>query len=1079
MGQVEALADERSSLRHLFRRCTVRVRRPNSEAPTGAGFFVGPGLVVTCAHVVQLAGESVSLDVVSGETLEGVVMERLLEDDDYPDLALIQASTSGIGDFVALDPDVRQGDVFISNGFSANYPDGDGLQLRYDCNFDVPNNPTGSFFKLAEGQVEWGFSGGPLLNLRTGAVCGFIKSTRNFTAALGGRAVSASVILDRFSNLLGPIGGKTAGSTDWQLLRSLSRASKEGIDARPSSVFKTWAEWANDRLASLEPGDLLRRNVVASPLEKYWKSFVSREPWMQRLRAELARYNQSLRSRLNGFPKAPDVDGLSYARISETVREWALRVKRMLEDCPKALVEDLSEKVQALLRNVLRLLDPRREPLATAFLVIGPQGSGKTQFLRTCRCEISQGYAGISLLLLPLGRWMSTASLEEQVLAHVCQASGGCSWNSLRDLNAYLQITSSRLVIVVDDFEQSLRAVGAQSALEFLALQTCNDAIVYAFAMQDTYASLLSGGAESWALYGYEPGRQRNGEQVLTLSGWIDLADLNRRCSVGYEILGNAEFPSTAMALKQRGICPSPLEAQLLLELLLDNPTIDGIAAYSFMGFIKRFLSLLTARADQLEGEAVLLEGISQVAHAMVLAKSLEPPLSLVMSCLNAGAEDAQRRLDVLRRASLLGEGEVEVPGFGLAGGRKRVAQVNYPFIWKAALADELWTEFKLARGGSEDEALDWLKELDDADFREGVWEFVLLLADHAMESKQITRSHAQKLWSLALVEPALPYRSLCFAARWATDYTQRKAGGNIRKHASDIVAGGDLFAVMFFATESGSLSANERLMMIRPFYSDVGASGLGFYLVYAARRTFQRADSLPHIENCLAALSMSHLSSCQEELATFAWEAFANIAGKGCHDAEPCGALAKLMAGYLKYDTQNAREESEHSVFDNGRLRRPFRQEVIACGLRELLTRLESPRKAFEALQTMGWYDAVPTGISVEVAFQMTSESNLAFGRNFRILYSRYRENERSWARELVEEYVTLVMGLLDQVYTQVDRSQELGYFMLRHTDFAEGKTASVPKELWGAVDLVEQLPALARLRKKYPVSKQPRESN
>ena len=51
-----------------------------------------------------------------------------------------------------------------------------------------------TLYKLREGQVLGGFSGGPLLNLRIGGVCAIVDSSRSLTSDLGGFGVPLAVV---------------------------------------------------------------------------------------------------------------------------------------------------------------------------------------------------------------------------------------------------------------------------------------------------------------------------------------------------------------------------------------------------------------------------------------------------------------------------------------------------------------------------------------------------------------------------------------------------------------------------------------------------------------------------------------------------------------------------------------------------------------------------------------------------------------------------------------------------------------------------------------------------------------------
>lgn len=113
------------SLESLLRAATVRVE--GGPRP-GAGFFVAPGLVLTCVHVVGTADGLNVRSTASGVEREAVAEEvvwRLRDggrsipalEEDYPDLALLRVD---LDDHlcVALDGDwPSYGDRFQTYGF--------------------------------------------------------------------------------------------------------------------------------------------------------------------------------------------------------------------------------------------------------------------------------------------------------------------------------------------------------------------------------------------------------------------------------------------------------------------------------------------------------------------------------------------------------------------------------------------------------------------------------------------------------------------------------------------------------------------------------------------------------------------------------------------------------------------------------------------------------------------------------------------------------------------------------------------------------------------------------------------------
>jgi signal peptidase I len=162
----------------------------------GTGFFVAPGLILTCAHVVQEAkGESVQVRWQKQENWAQAVVEKSLPEP-Y-DLALLRVTLpiDANPPCVYLDGAIQSRDPLYLFG----YPDQDfpnGCPVTVDCEGLTGDEP--ALIKFALGQVRPGMSGSPLLNQRTGKVCGIVKFTRDRSSDLGGGAVSTTAILAQF-----------------------------------------------------------------------------------------------------------------------------------------------------------------------------------------------------------------------------------------------------------------------------------------------------------------------------------------------------------------------------------------------------------------------------------------------------------------------------------------------------------------------------------------------------------------------------------------------------------------------------------------------------------------------------------------------------------------------------------------------------------------------------------------------------------------------------------------------------------------------------------------------------------------
>jgi hypothetical protein len=192
------------SLKSLLADCTVRVSMPGES---GTGFFVAPGLVLTCAHVVQDAWRNGNAPMVRWQGAEeaaeyvAVLPEPSPQYGDlypYPDLALLRVPFRGHPCAYLSADEPMDRDRWFSWGYPAAYDRGDPVDgLAYE-------GVTGGaepLLKLSGAQVTSGMSGAPLLNLRSGTVDGMVKLTRGDAGPVGARAIPAATILARLPQL--------------------------------------------------------------------------------------------------------------------------------------------------------------------------------------------------------------------------------------------------------------------------------------------------------------------------------------------------------------------------------------------------------------------------------------------------------------------------------------------------------------------------------------------------------------------------------------------------------------------------------------------------------------------------------------------------------------------------------------------------------------------------------------------------------------------------------------------------------------------------------------------------------------
>ncbi len=236
---------------------------------TGTGFVVGPGLILTCHHVVASAKKCAVSVGPASIPVEHVTLPPLNDDQPVCDLALLSAALPPMPrvdmDTTAPEP----GDTFYTFGFTDQYPEGDSALFT----FEGPSVERHErLYRLKSAQARPGLSGAPLLSRRTMRVVGVVSRTRNRETDLGARGVP----IEAAFRLLPPLQKGTGGS------------------AIPTSVVD------DDRAHLIKLIAIHERNVrlLETQVAKYGSLDVPtyKQSELEDERAELAR----LRSRLEG-----------------------------------------------------------------------------------------------------------------------------------------------------------------------------------------------------------------------------------------------------------------------------------------------------------------------------------------------------------------------------------------------------------------------------------------------------------------------------------------------------------------------------------------------------------------------------------------------------------------------------------------------------------------------------------------------------------------------------------------------------------------------------------------------------------
>jgi CHAT domain/Trypsin-like peptidase domain len=189
--------------------CTVRIHVGPSGAEqshSGTGFFVAPGVIVTCKHVLKSSVSpfrvvepsevtAVRVDLETGSDSQQYSVLDIPDISDDHDLAVIRVE-GGDDQVCALligglrSGDLRSGDRLHTFGYPARHPEGVPTKLKSEGLSGARE------LKFADGQVQPGMSGSPILNRRTRGVCAVLSRTRDEGQGLGGYAVPIERLFD-------------------------------------------------------------------------------------------------------------------------------------------------------------------------------------------------------------------------------------------------------------------------------------------------------------------------------------------------------------------------------------------------------------------------------------------------------------------------------------------------------------------------------------------------------------------------------------------------------------------------------------------------------------------------------------------------------------------------------------------------------------------------------------------------------------------------------------------------------------------------------------------------------------------
>lgn len=186
IGTRLSASSDTQEIEHFLQNSTVRLSSTEGRI-LGTGFFIAPGQIMTCAHIVQgTQAENAPIRVDwDGRAHQAQVTLSLTE----LDLALLKIDQTE-HPCVSLHEEVKPSTNLLSYAYSSDYPDGNSVSFVYEGFSDE------RYLILRDGAPRPGFGGAPLLNPETGRVCGFIQDSGDRTYHASVRAIWMKTVLE-------------------------------------------------------------------------------------------------------------------------------------------------------------------------------------------------------------------------------------------------------------------------------------------------------------------------------------------------------------------------------------------------------------------------------------------------------------------------------------------------------------------------------------------------------------------------------------------------------------------------------------------------------------------------------------------------------------------------------------------------------------------------------------------------------------------------------------------------------------------------------------------------------------------
>jgi|GEM_PF-2705800 len=904
----------------------------------------------------------------------------------------------------------------------------------------------------------------------------------------------------------------------------------EPIGLVMDDIIKRWQKWEIDiklRVCAEEFNGGSMPFDYDSSLNWYWYKFASSKSWHEKL-SDISSNVISYRGHFSDSPPFLSLKrnlramnwSANYYHIVSTAKTSLLpQIDELLNYMGTHFKrEDIKHEVNDLFQfqDTLQKLKNKIEnpSYGKCFLVVGSAGSGKTHFVTSIMGERNNREKGQDYLILKLSFPYRNETLEELILNEIQKASG-IQWQSLEDFDSFLEksykkrdfaglkllqaifgenskssMIKTKLVVAIDDLHEWLsRKPGFLKELtRFITSHTRLHSLYWLLTINYNCYHYLSRDDEDMFLTyswidtrdSYEKPRV---EIVHHIAGWFVLDEFNRMKGVGMRILRRElEVENREVSLALDYISrdevifskiSSPFTAWTLLELKSELPLTE-IVDLNYIEFVERFWAKRTAGYSKGE-EALLKQCCLFIARYFADTWDFFPVLPRLKNKLAGYAEEISELQDRNKLESTLAKLQEENLLCTFAAEENSIpvekVQVRHETFWEWQLADCLLVSGNIVRqpvNQAQKELETWFARAEGDDYKEGIFEFMLLMVEQRVKKDDMGRRFIEEFWDLGFHSPHLPGSAVWFAAPKVPVHIQLHLIARINRSKYRASSKRELFAYMNFLSEVSPqvIDLHSRLKLLQKNLGKIKQSGFVYYYFFIARKMIAAIS-----DNRELAALMFLLRGCEELgiadqlAAAVVHRLFRNIwPHEDDKDIDVDGlystafeSLKEYLALENKYAPHDYKKIKKQR--HQGKWERFLFREWVLFEFTHYLVRVKGV-EAFYLLKEWKWFRPEYFGFKHQVVLEMEREATIAVGWSYRVSYA--------WADPKNDPMLKVLKSLLK---SKKVRERKLAFHLIRHTVPAEGDVGVlINPSLRPFLRKIHKDPEMEKLVKSFP---------